>query len=81
VKEYSILVKSIVPAYLRRLKPLFVLDDGRLVVKRRYGHALAIYDPSTDAWASVKSRPLSLGAVGVYAGSLLGCMVTRYSIC
>ncbi|CAD6256858.1 unnamed protein product [Miscanthus lutarioriparius] len=72
VKEYSILVNSIVPAYLRRLKPLFVLDDGRLVVRERVGGKLAVYDPRTDAWAWVESGPLPLGAVGIYAGSLLG---------
>ena len=33
VKEYSIVVNSILLPYLRHLKPLFVLDDGRLVVR------------------------------------------------
>ena len=72
VKEYSILVNSIVPAYMRRLKPLFVLDDGRLVVRERVGGELAVYDPRADAWAWVKSGPLPLLAVGIYASSLLG---------
>jgi hypothetical protein len=37
VKEYSIPVNSIEPPYRRRLKPLFVLDDGRLLVRPRVG--------------------------------------------
>jgi len=72
VKEYSILATSNnVPAYLRRPEPLFVLDDGRLVV-RQHGYGLAIYDPRTDAWAWVVLRPLRLGPVRIYAGSILG---------
>jgi hypothetical protein len=72
VKEYSIVVNSIEPPYRRLLKPLFVLDDGRLVVRPRVVGELAVYDPRTDAWAWVKSGPLPLLAVGIYAGSLLG---------
>ncbi|CAL5089706.1 unnamed protein product [Urochloa decumbens] len=71
VKEYHIQTGSIIPrlAGEDRLKPLLVLDDGRLVFYLAGKGLLLVCDPTTNSFAKVNTR--GLDSVGVYTGNLL----------
>ncbi|CAL5066135.1 unnamed protein product [Urochloa decumbens] len=72
VKEYHIQTGSIISRWAAeyRLKPLLVLDDGRLVLYLASTGQLFICDPGTKAFAEVDIRRLD--SVVVYTGNLLG---------
>ncbi|OEL17814.1 hypothetical protein BAE44_0021167 [Dichanthelium oligosanthes] len=71
VKEYHIRTESIVSTltYKFDLKPLLVLDDGRLVLNLASEGLLFLCDPGTNTFAEVDIR--CLDSVGVYTGNLL----------
>uniref|UniRef100_A0A0A9AGM9 Uncharacterized protein n=1 Tax=Arundo donax TaxID=35708 RepID=A0A0A9AGM9_ARUDO len=70
-KRYSIQTEPTIPdpANGYRVKPLLVLDDGRLVIFLAPTGLLLICDPVADTFAEVEMRHLD--SVGVYTGSLL----------
>uniref|UniRef100_A0A0D9WWJ5 F-box domain-containing protein n=1 Tax=Leersia perrieri TaxID=77586 RepID=A0A0D9WWJ5_9ORYZ len=70
VKEYSIQTESFIPILEYDVKPLLVLDDGRIVIWLGSTKLLLIYDPRTNTSAEVKMRQLT--QVELYTGSLLG---------
>ncbi|KAF2921810.1 hypothetical protein DAI22_07g062500 [Oryza sativa Japonica Group] len=69
VKEYSIQTESFIPVLEYDVKPLLVLDDGRILIWLGSTGLLLIYDPRTSSFAEVKMRHLA--EVGMYTGSLL----------
>ncbi|GJN24842.1 hypothetical protein PR202_gb12610 [Eleusine coracana subsp. coracana] len=69
VKEYSIPIIQ-TPNYDFCVKPLFVLDDGRLVLYQTPIGQLLICDPGANTFAEVEMGHLD--SVGVFTGSLLG---------
>ncbi|CAL5079561.1 unnamed protein product [Urochloa decumbens] len=71
VKEYIIETESIVqsPSREYRMKPLLVLDDGRLVIYVELTGRLLICDPETDTCTFVEIRQLD--SIAIYTGSLL----------
>ncbi|CAN6171595.1 unnamed protein product [Urochloa humidicola] len=71
VKEYHIRTHSIISRLVREyhLKPLLLLDDGRLVFYLSVKGLLLICDPGTNTFAEVGIR--SLDSVVVYTGNLL----------
>ncbi|CAN6180313.1 unnamed protein product [Urochloa humidicola] len=71
VKEYHIRTHSIISRLIREyhLKPLLLLDDGRLLFYLSVKGLLLICDPGTNTFAEVGIR--SLDSVGVYTGNLL----------
>ncbi|OEL16525.1 hypothetical protein BAE44_0022456 [Dichanthelium oligosanthes] len=70
-KEYTIQTELIVPTAdnWNHVKPILVLNDGRLVIHRAPTGLLVIWDPRSNNFAQVKTR--CLDSVGVYTGSLL----------
>ncbi|TVU39721.1 hypothetical protein EJB05_13159, partial [Eragrostis curvula] len=71
VKEYSIRTGSIsfCLADEYRVKPLLMLDDGRLVIYAELTGLLLICDPQTNTLTEVETKHLD--SVSVYAGNLL----------
>lgn len=71
VKEYHIQTESIISRLggEYHLKPLLVLDDGRLVLYLASKGLLFICDPGTNTFAQVDKR--CLDSVAVYTGNLL----------
>uniref|UniRef100_A0A0E0E8T2 F-box associated beta-propeller type 3 domain-containing protein n=1 Tax=Oryza meridionalis TaxID=40149 RepID=A0A0E0E8T2_9ORYZ len=68
-KEYSIQTESFIPVLEYNVKPLLILDDGRILIWLGSTGLLLMYDPRTSSFAEVKMRHLA--EVGMYTGSLL----------
>ncbi|CAL5079567.1 unnamed protein product [Urochloa decumbens] len=70
-KEYHIQTHSIISRLVGeyRLKPLLLLDDGRLVFYLAVKGLLLVCEPGTNTFAEVGIR--CLDSVGVYTGNLL----------
>ena len=72
VREYWIRTQSIISNSANgqyQLKPLLVLDDGRLVIYLPAMGRLLICDPGSNTFSEVEVRHLD--AVAMYSGSLL----------
>ncbi|TVT97217.1 hypothetical protein EJB05_57524, partial [Eragrostis curvula] len=71
VQQYSISYPDSVILNLTRLvKPLLLLDDGRIVIFLGHWGILFLYDPANDAFSGLDTERLD--EVGLYTGSLLG---------
>ncbi|TVU06082.1 hypothetical protein EJB05_49274, partial [Eragrostis curvula] len=70
-KKYSIQAPRsvITTTNIGWVKPLLLLDDGRIAIFLRDMGVLLLYDPTADVFSKVHTR--RLGAVGLYTGSLL----------
>jgi hypothetical protein len=73
-KEYTIqahqLIVSVADNLLSHVKPVLVLDDGRLVIYAAPAGILVIWDPRSNLFAHVLETRV-LDSVGIYTGSLL----------
>ncbi|TVU39750.1 hypothetical protein EJB05_13189 [Eragrostis curvula] len=69
VKEYSVLFVQYPYYGAHVVKPLLVLDDGRLVIYNGQTGLLLLYNPETNEFAEVQMAPLD--SVSMFTGSLL----------
>ncbi|GJN03451.1 hypothetical protein PR202_ga20901 [Eleusine coracana subsp. coracana] len=70
VKEYSIWTEQVIPSFMRIVKPLLLLDDGRILIF--LGHrpgALFLYDPSNVVFSRLDTAYVD--EVGLYTGRVL----------
>uniref|UniRef100_I1Q8T6 F-box associated beta-propeller type 3 domain-containing protein n=1 Tax=Oryza glaberrima TaxID=4538 RepID=I1Q8T6_ORYGL len=68
VKEYSIQTESFIPVLEYDVKPLLVLDDGRILIWLGSTGLLLIYDPRTSSFAEVKMRHLAEVGIPISTG-------------
>ncbi|CAL5076127.1 unnamed protein product [Urochloa decumbens] len=73
VKEYVIQIELNFPTTERRVKSLFMLEDGRIVIHFPKTGLVFIYDPRTNTSAQMGRRHLE--AVAMYTGNLLSLQV------
>ncbi|KAF8731723.1 hypothetical protein HU200_015654 [Digitaria exilis] len=80
VKKYSIKTESIVQSLSDdyRVKPLLVLDDGRLLIFLPLTGQLLICDPEANTYTSLEMRQLD--SIAVYAGSLLSLQTGWHAV-
>lgn len=68
VKQYSLQVEQ--GPFIDDMHPLFVLDDGRIVIYKKYTGLLQSYDPRTNAYTNFIERT-HYSDINIYTGNLL----------